>query len=85
MKALSYQKPVYQDFIISDASTTKPGQLFKHWFRLKIRRPAKAFYGTQVRRIGKSRIEVTFELPPKVRQQMQRAVESGKQIRLYVP
>ena len=78
-------KTSYQDFIISDASAIKPLRLVRHWLRLKVHLPLRAFHGTSVRRVGRNKIEVTFDLPPKVRQQMHQAIRAGKQIRLYVP
>jgi hypothetical protein len=77
-------KPVYQDFIISDARSTTVWDFIKHWLRLKTKRAARSTYGTQVRRVGKHKVELTFDLPPTIRQRMQRAVSSGKQIRLVV-
>lgn len=74
-------KAVYQDFIISDASSITFTQLLRQWLGLKVRRN-RAGYGTRVRRVGKQRVEVTFELPPAIRRSMQRAVDSGRHIRL---
>lgn len=76
----------YQDFVI--ASPTTPLYLIRPsaWFKSKFGKPdrTKAYYRTTVRRVGKTKIEVTFDLPPTIKQQMHRAIEAGKQIRLMV-
>lgn len=76
----------YQDFVI--ASPTAPLYLIRPsaWLKTKFGRVNRgsAYYRTTVRRVGKSQIEVTFDLPPTIKQQMHRAIEAGKQIRLLV-
>lgn len=75
-----------QDFIIS----TSPKLLrWLHpllWMalRLKGRKYQASYYRTTIRRVGKSKIEVNFDLPVTVKQQMRQAVEAGKSIRLFV-
>ncbi len=77
----------YQDFVI--AGSTAPLYLIRPmaWLNSKLGHKStrkNQFYRTTVRRVGKSKIEVTFDLPPTIKQQMHRAIEAGKQIRLMV-
>jgi hypothetical protein len=75
-----------QDFIISTAPA---------WFRwlhpllwlglmAKGRKSQATYYRTTIRRVGKSKIEVNFDLPPALKKQIHTAIEAGKQIRLFV-
>lgn len=52
------------------------------WQRLRRR---GAYYPTAVRRLPSGRVEVTLQLPPSILNQWQRAIRSGKRIRLFVP
>lgn len=76
----------YQDFVI--AGPTAPLYLIRPaaWFKSKFGKPVKGgqYYRTTVRRVGKTKIEVTFDLPPTIKQQMHNAIQAGKQIRLMV-
>ncbi len=76
----------YEDFVIGTPSwllyLIRPiGWLMT---RLGKQVPISQYYGTSVRRVGKNKVEVTFDLPPRVKQQMIRAIEAGKSIRLFV-
>ncbi len=79
-------KQSYQDFVIADLATHL-SQLsrFKRLVRRLGLKRASGHYITSVRRVAGTRAEVTFELPPSIKQQMQEAIVAGKQIRLYVP
>jgi hypothetical protein len=76
----------YQDFVI--AAPTAPLYWIRPvaWLKNKLGKPARSgrYYGTTVRRVGKTKIEVTFDLPPSIKKQMHNAIEAGKQIRLFV-
>lgn len=75
----------YEDFVIGT-----PSNIFYFlrplvWaYNVVKKDKSRKYYQTQVRRVGKSKIEVTFDLPPAVKQKMHKAIESGKQIRLFV-
>lgn len=76
----------YQDFVIGTPSwllylVRALTWVMYHFFG---KSPKVSYYGTTVRRVGKSKIEVTFDLPPTIKQQMSKAIESGKAIRLFV-
>ena len=75
----------YEDFVIGTPSglfyLMRP--LVWVWAQFGKSKRAK-YYGTSIRRVGKSKIEVTFDLPPTVKQQMARAIKAGKAIRLFV-
>lgn len=75
----------YEDFVIG-----APSRFFYFlrpfvwaWARLG-KTDSTRYYGTSIRRVGTSKVEVTFDLPPTVKERMQRAVAAGKQIRLFV-
>ncbi len=74
----------YQDFVIGAPTTLL--RLAKPFFWLggRLGKHPTPYYGTTVRRVGKSKIEVTFDLPPTIKQQMHKAIQAGKQIRLLV-
>lgn len=76
----------HQDFIISSSPTWLRWLHPLLWLGLKIkgRKYQANYYGTTIRRVGKSKIEVNFDLPPTVKQQMSNAVAAGKSIRLFV-
>lgn len=76
----------YQDFVISSAPASMRWLHPLLWLGLKLkgRKSQASFYRTTIRRVGKSKMEVTFDLPPTVKQQMSKAVEAGKGIRLFV-
>ena len=77
--------PHYQDFVISTPSPLFYGLKPLVWLWARFSKSASArYYGTTIRRVGKSKIEVTFDLPPTVKQQMHKAIEAGKTIRLFV-
>ncbi|MBI4101169.1 hypothetical protein HY441_01690 [Candidatus Microgenomates bacterium] len=75
-----------QDFIISTSPTWLRWARPLLWLglRLKGRKYQASYYRTTIRRVGKSKIEVNFDLPPNIKQQMHKAIEAGKQIRLFV-
>lgn len=76
----------YQDFVISSSPTWMRWLHPLLWLGLKAkgRKYQASYYRTTIRRIGKSKMEVTFDLPPNVKQQMSKAVAAGKGIRLFV-
>jgi len=75
----------YEDFVIADIAThlRQLPRLKRLARRLGL--STKGQYVTSVRKVAGTRAEVTFELPPSIKRQMQEAIASGKQIRLYVP
>lgn len=76
----------YQDFVIGTPKATFYVMRPVSWLLVKfgLIKTRPNYYGTMVRRVGTSKIEVTFDLPPNIKQQMSSAIEAGKQIRLFV-
>lgn len=70
----------YQDFVISSMPSSK--RFFGSLLRSRLPR---TYYGAKVRRYGRGQAEVTFDLPASITRQMQAAIRSGKQIRVFVP
>lgn len=76
----------YQDFVIGSPKATFYIMRPISWLLTKLGLAKKhpLYYGTSIRRVGNTKIEVTFDLPPTIKQQMHSAIQAGKQIRLFV-
>ena len=76
----------YEDFVIGTPSwllyLIRPWAWLLASFGRQV--PASRYYSTSIRRVGRNKIEVTFDLPPTIKQQMNKAIAAGKSIRLFV-
>ncbi|MBI3983814.1 hypothetical protein HY346_00780 [Candidatus Microgenomates bacterium] len=82
----SFTRRHYQDFVITTPTSAFYVARPLAWLITRLGWGPKHinYYGTTVRRIGKTKIEVTFDLPPTIKQLMHEAIAAGKQIRLFV-